>query len=295
MDADFKRIVHNTDILSNVIGALVSELRGKDIEFIKECVSPEGLTRRSGLETEMHNDSGEYVVMDNLFSIAIPGEKEIGIMLNIEAQGNPEPGYPILNRALFYASGIVFNQKSAAFRESHYEKLRKTYSIWFILQPRPDDENTIFRYPLVKVPGLKKKRSYSEESDLLEIIIVNLGGPVNSSNRTFRLLNDIFLSKMNGGRYRNHLKKSYNIQLDDNTLESLERMMMSLGEEIVSYQRQLGYNDAHAEFVENTATTIVKIMTKYGTSLPDALEICNLSDDDKETVMKIVNKNLDRM
>lgn len=35
LDADFKRIVHNTDILSNVIGELVSELNGKDIESSK--------------------------------------------------------------------------------------------------------------------------------------------------------------------------------------------------------------------------------------------------------------------
>ena len=34
LDADFKRAVHNTDLLSNVIGELVSELNGRDIEFI---------------------------------------------------------------------------------------------------------------------------------------------------------------------------------------------------------------------------------------------------------------------
>ncbi|MBR6911306.1 MAG: hypothetical protein IKN41_05545, partial [Candidatus Methanomethylophilaceae archaeon] len=39
----------------------------------------------------------------------------------------------------------------------------------------------------------------------------------------------------------------YNIQIDDNTLESLERMKMSLGEELVNYQRRVGYNAGHSE------------------------------------------------
>ena len=332
LDADFKRIVHNTDILSNVIGELVSELNAKDIEFIKGCVSPDDLPRKAGLETEMHNDRGEYVIMDNLFSITIPGEKEIGIMLNIEAQGDSEPGYPILNRALYYASGIVFNQKGTVFRESHYENMRKTYSIWFILQPKHGDENTILRYPLMKIPGLKKKKSNSEDCDMLEIMIVNLGGPVTSSNKTFRKLNDIFLSKLDGEKYRNHLKKSYNIQIDDNTLESLERMKMSLGEEIVNYQRRVGYNAGHSEgyaeghsegytagrsegysegrsdgysegygkgygegfnkYCDGMATMIINLVTELNTTADKAFELSGASQDDKNEIMKIVNEKL---
>ena len=247
LDADFKRAVHNTDILSNVVSKLVSELESKDIGFIKKCVSPEEMPRIPGLNTEMHNDDDEYVIMDNLFSIDIPGEQEIGIMLNIEAQGDPEPGYPILKRGLYYASGIVFNQKGTVFKGIHYEKLRKTYSIWFVMQPKPGDENSIYRYPLVKIHGIKKKKTIAEDCDLLEIIVVNLGGSENTGDTTLRMFNEIFASRLKGESYRSLLKEKYNITLDDSTLESLERISMSLGEEIVNYQRRVGYNKGHDE------------------------------------------------
>lgn len=237
----------------------------------------------AGLETEIHNDSGEYVIMDNLFSISIPGEKGISIMLNVEAQGDSRPGYPIVNRALYYASGIVFNQKGTIFSGSHYEGLRKTYSIWFILQPKPGDENSIVRYPLIRIPGLKRKKTYSEDCNLLEVIIVNLGGTLNSTNRTFRLFNDIFLSKLKGERYRNHLKKSYNIKVDDTTLESLERIKMSLGEEILTYQKRGG-------FIEALAFTVNNLMSNQELSLNDAMNILGVPDEYRDDVIQLVNE-----
>jgi len=296
LDADFKRAVHNTDILSNVVGELVSELNGMDIEHIKRCISPDYLPRTPGLETEMHNDSDEYVIMDNLFSITIPGEKKIDIMINIEAQGDSEPGYPLLNRALFYASGIIFNQKGAVFRGSHYEGLRKTYSIWFVLQPRKGEENSLVRYPLVKVTGPDMNTGRPEDCNLLEIIMVKLGGLQDAPNRAFRMFNDIFLSGFKGEEYRNRLRNSYNIVVDDTTLESLERIGMSLGEEIVNFQRRQGYRAAKEEYrvemIANQAVTIINLMSELGLSREDAMRITNVSDDNREEVNRIVDERL---
>ena len=50
------------------------------------------------------------------------------------------------------------------------------YSIWFILQPRKDDENSLVRYPLMRITGHKRNMNCCEDCNLLEIIIVNLGG-----------------------------------------------------------------------------------------------------------------------
>ncbi len=309
LDADFKRAVHNTDILSNVIGELVSELNGMDIEHIKRCISPDNLTRVPGLETEMHNDSDEYVIMDNLFSVTIPGEKRIDIIINIEAQGDSEPGYPLINRALYYASGIIFNQKGPVFSGSHYEDLRKTYSIWFILQPRKGEGNSIVRYPLVRTSGLKKDYGRSEDCNLLEIIIVNLGGSQDAPNRAFRMFNDIFLSKSRGEEYRNRLRDSYNIEVDDTTLQSLERIGMSLGEEIVNFQRREGYRSGFEEGREEgyeqgyeeasrsvtsqkEAAVIINLMAELGLSREKAMEIAEVSDENREEVNRIVDERL---
>jgi len=304
LDADFKRAVHNTDILSNVISKLVSELEDKDIEFIKGCVSPEEMPRVTGLNTEMHNDDDAYVIMDNLFSIDIPGEQRVGVMLNIEAQGDPEPGYPLLRRAMFYASGVLFNQKGTVFEGCHYEKLRKTYSIWFIMQPKPGNENTIIRYPLVKIPGLKKKKTIEEDCNLLEIIMVNLGGSEKTSNKTLKMFNEIFSSDVKGEMYRKRLQKKYNISVDDNTLESLERISMSLGEEIVNYQRRVGYNSGYEsgygsgydsrkqEQIEQLASMAIGLMSQPNISKEKAIELALIPDDIKDEVIARVNQKL---
>ena len=308
LDADFKRAVHNTDILSNVISKLVSELEDKDIEFIKGCVSPEEMPKVTGLNTEMHNDDDAYVIMDNLFSIDIPGEQGVGIMLNIEAQGDPEPGYPLLKRAIYYASGVMFNQKGTVFEGSHYEKLRKTYSIWFIMQPKPGNENTIVRYPLVKIPGLKKKKTIEEDCNLMEIIMVNLGGSEKTSNKTLKMFNEIFSSNVKGEMYRKRLQKKYNISVDDNTLESLERISMSLGEEIVNYQRRVGYNSGYEsgygsgydsgydsrkqEQIEQLASMAIGLMSQPNISKEKAIELALIPDDIKDEVIARIDQKL---
>ncbi len=248
IDADFKKAVHNTDILSVIASRLIPELKGRDLDFVKRCVSPDGARRLPGLNTEMHNDDDYYVIMDNLFSIIIPGEREIGLMLNIEGQGDPDPGYPILKRGLYYASGIIFNQKGTVFPGTHYENLRKTYSIWFVLQPKSGDENTIVRYPLMKVLGADDARSTNEDANLLEIIIVNLGRADSETvDETMTVFNEIFAAKDRGDVYKKRLADKYKITIDDDTLRSLEDIGMSLGDEIRDYQIRTGYKDGFSK------------------------------------------------
>ncbi|MBQ7621897.1 MAG: hypothetical protein IJV02_05730, partial [Candidatus Methanomethylophilaceae archaeon] len=114
----------------------------------------------------------------------------------------------------------------------------------------------------------------------------------------------------------------------DNTLESLERMKMSLGEEIVNYQRRVGYNAGHSEgyaeghsegytagrsegysegrsdgysegyregfnkYYDGMATMIVNLVTELNTTADKAFELSGASQDDRDEIMKIVNEKL---
>ena len=178
------------------------------------------------------------------------------------------------------------------FRGSHYEGLRKTYSIWFVLQPRKGEENSLVRYPLVKVTGPDMNTGRPEDCNLLEIIMVKLGGPQDAPNRAFRMFNDIFLSGFKGEEYRNRLRNSYNIEVDDTTLESLERIVMSLGEEIVNFQRRQGYMEARAEMIRDRADIMIDLMSELGLSREDAMRFARVSDEDREDVNRIVDEKL---
>ena len=56
------------------------------------------------------------------------------------------PGYPIIKRALYYCSRMNSSQYGSEFTETHYEKIRKVYSIWICPNPPKKRENTITRY-----------------------------------------------------------------------------------------------------------------------------------------------------
>ena len=194
-DLNFKKAMHNTDILSNVIKGFVTEMKEEDIEVIKKCVSPEEMLNISGLNTELINDNDEYVVLDNLFKIDLPNNEKIGLLVNIDGQGDPNPGYPILNRAMVYASGVVFNQKGTVFKGKEFGKLRKVYSIWFILQPSRREMNHVYRYRMRgNREWPKGKKTTIPECDLLEIVIVNLGDVVSKSgSNIMKMMNTILI------------------------------------------------------------------------------------------------------
>lgn len=148
------------------------------------------------------------------------------------------------------------------------------------------------RYPLVKVTGPDMNTGRPEDCNLLEIIMVKLGGPQDAPNRAFRMFNDIFLSGFKGEEYRNRLRNSYNIEVDDTTLESLERIGMSLGEEIVNFQRRQGYMEARAEMIRAQAVAIVNLMSELGLSREYAMRLIDVSEEYREEVNRIVDEKL---
>jgi len=289
VDADFKIAVHNADILSHIIKGFVKELKDEDIEFIKKCVSPEDMSRIEGLNTQLINDGRDYVVLDNLFRVDIPGESSLGLILNIETQGDPTPGYPLFNRALFYSSGVIFNQKGTVFKGSDYGDMMKTYSIWFVLNSERSLANCVFDYTLVGERRIPSDGPGTPQHDMLEIIIVYLGGPESrTSDRAVEMMNDILLSKLGRKNRSEMISAKYNITLDDNTLGSLERIGMSLGEEIRTFQRREGAEEQarkdRIEHIENYTKSVLATMRRENTGVDETLDNICVPEDIREDV-----------
>ena len=79
---------------------------------------------------------------------------------------------------------------------------------------------------------------------------------------------------------------------------------MSLGEEIVNFQRREGYKIGYEEGLEegygkatramigNQAGAVINLMSELGLSREDAMRLVNVSDDDREEVNRIVDEKL---
>lgn len=122
MDADFKVVIHESDVLCSIAKALVKELENESIDEIRKHINPGGDAFFKGMNTELINDNGETFYMDNLFSIDL-GTERVGLLLNIESQGRPNPGYPLTDRAQVYTAGLIYDQKGTVFKGSDYGKL----------------------------------------------------------------------------------------------------------------------------------------------------------------------------
>ena len=89
---------------------------------------------------------------------------------------------------------------------------------------------------------------------------------------------------------------SYNIEVDDTTLESLERIGMSLGEEIVNFQRRegykVGYEEASRVMIGNQADVVINLMSELGLSREDAMRLVNVSNEDRDEDNRIVDEKL---
>ena len=73
---------------------------------------------------------------DIRFTALAPATGEpIRLIINLEAQNEFHPGYPLIKRALYYVSRLISAQHGTEFTHGHYEKIKKVYSIWICSQP----------------------------------------------------------------------------------------------------------------------------------------------------------------
>jgi hypothetical protein len=88
---------------------------------------------------------------DIQFRAIVPGSDEIVQMLiNVEAQNNFYPGYPIIKRGIYYCARMISSQYGTVFTKSHYEKIQKVYSVWICMNPPKERNHTITGYSLTE-------------------------------------------------------------------------------------------------------------------------------------------------
>ena len=69
------------------------------------------------------------------FAVAPVSGELIRLIINIEAQNDYYPGYPLIKRGLYYCSRMISAQYGTEFTGSHYEQIKKVYSIWICINP----------------------------------------------------------------------------------------------------------------------------------------------------------------
>ncbi len=169
----------------------------------------------SGVNTEDNSLKEETIYYDIRLNASAPGnDQPIQLIINIEAQLDTAPGYPIEKRAIYYCCRLISAQYGTVFRHSEYDKIRKVYSIWFCPDAAKKRENTIKKIALKESSMYGSIESRKEDTDLIQAVIVNLGSPDEPvDNQILRLMNVLLSAKTDVEKKQKVMEEEFHIAM----------------------------------------------------------------------------------
>ncbi len=194
-DTNVKYLLADKQILSRILKYTIDEFRDMDIQEITGCISDDieigtkpveaGLSNLGRVKETVTEDNvpGEGLIYYDIRFTAYHKEKELKILINIEAQKSSDSsklGYHLENRIIFYLARMISAQKQTEFFHSGFDNLKKVRSIWICMDnDAAEDSIEEIGFDRKTVFG-NKKNSY--HADLMKGIIVNIRSEDNNSS-----------------------------------------------------------------------------------------------------------------
>lgn len=126
------------------------------------------------------------VTYDIRFHATVPKSGElIRPIINVEAQSDFYPGYPLIKRGIYYCSRMI---------SSHYERIKKVVSIWVCLNPPKYRQNIITEYSITEKTLVGEAKEAEENYDLTSAVMICLGKPDGKNYSGILKLLEVLLS-----------------------------------------------------------------------------------------------------
>ena len=236
----------------------------------------------------------------------------IKLIINIEAQNKYHNSYPLITRGIYYLSRMISAQYGTEFDHSHYERIKKVYSIWICTDPPKSRVNTVTQYKMSEIPVMGKVAENPRHYDLMSAIIVCLGSESESSEGVCKLLellltdskqtdtrcgeleddfgieiSNEFERKVDGvcnvghGIFEKRLRDEVNKRMVEVNAEATRR----INEVNVRHQEEIQETRREAENTTRTNTEfniILTLMNNQHKSLDEVADMLNLPDDRRQ-------------
>lgn len=256
-----KRLLANKMILAWIMKSCLKEYKNCSIQDIvekyiegepevsKTAVHPDETNRETG--ESIHGVSNEdntvtegTIKYDIRFFAIVPSSEEvIRLIINIESQNDFYPGYPIIKRAIYYCCRMISAQYGTVFTESHYEKVRKVYSVWVCLSPPKHRENSISKYLIKEEQMIGKGKEKEQDYDLITAIMICLGKEEDTNYQgILKLLDTLLSTKKKPESKKQILQEEFDIAMTTeiesevslmcNLSDGIERQGIEIGKEI---------------------------------------------------------------
>ncbi|MCM1257246.1 MAG: hypothetical protein NC307_05285 [Roseburia sp.] len=305
-DTACKRLLANKVVLAWIMKSCLEEYRDFSVDEIVEKYiegEPQIAKTAVNLDEETENDGEQIrgaktedstikegtITYDIRFYATAPKSGEmVSLIINIEAQNDFYPGYPIIKRGIYYCSRMISSQYGVEFVNSHYEKIKKVYSIWVCANPSEFRENTIARYVVREENLVGEAAEKKENYDLLTAVIICLG---HSGDKKYsgilKLLEVLLSSEKNPTEKKKILYDDFDIKMTKE-LESEVSEMCNLSRGIEERGIEKGIEKGIREGV---LASIQNLMESMGWSVEQAMKALKIP----ETEQSIYTDNLRKM
>ena len=237
-DSSCKRILSIKIFLAWIMKACMEEYKDCDVKDIAEKyiegepeisttpVLPDENILINGATNEDTSAKEGTIVYDIRFYAAAPKRDGLTrLIVNVEAQSQWNPGYPLIMRGLFYCCRMISAQYNREFNKSHYEKIKKVVSIWVCKNPTKECRNTINQYYIAEknlVGSAKEERAHY---DLLSVFIIGLGRKEDKNYEGILELLEVILSTEIGNEEREIiLQEKFDIIMSEEMKGEFENM-----------------------------------------------------------------------
>jgi hypothetical protein len=296
-DAACKRVLSEKAILARIMKACLEEYTDCDVGDIAEkyiegqpqvsavpVLPDENGTVISGMDTEDKSVREGTVTYDIRFRAIVPGSGErIALIINVEAQNDFYPGYPLIKRGIYYCCRMISSQYGREFTGPHYEKIKKVYSIWICMNPPKRRENSITRYRLVEEHLVGEVTELVRNYDLLSIIMLCLGGPDGANyDGVLRMLDVLLSNETSEAEKRKILQDDYDIQMTQ-TMEREVSVMCNLSKGV----REIGRAEGHTE---RALSDLRSLMETLGLTIEQAMAALKIPEGERQKYLDLLEQ-----
>ena len=165
----------------------------------------------------------------------------VDMIVNVEAQNDFYPGYPIVKRGVYYGCRLISSQYGTVFEKSEYEKIKKVASVWICPNPPEYRKNTITCYRIKEETIVGDVKEDPDNYDLMTVVVVCLGGKDKEGYNGLLKMLDVLLSEETlPGEKKRTLREEFGIPMT-NKLEGDVDAMCNLSKGVFDKGYDTGF------------------------------------------------------
>lgn len=206
----------------------------------------------TGMNTEDNSINEGMVTYDIIFYALAPKDGSlIKLILNVEAQQDDNPGYPLTKRALYYCGRMLSAQYGREFTNSEYGKLKKVYSIWICTDAALYKQNTINIYSVKEDSFVGEHTEPVNNYDLLTVVMIYTAKDIEGlQDDVIKMLSVLLSRNLDAKERMSILENDFHIAMTEKVKQEVATMC-NLSQGVREDGRREGHADTALEMLKD--------------------------------------------